>query len=79
MALDLEGDNIVALVDADGAQPVPQDVLFDSPNIRIILAAPPQDESTRSWLNQLYRGCGGSAAQVYVMDNWSPQELIITG
>lgn len=71
----LEGDDVVALVDADFGCTAPKDSVLRS-RCRIIATAPPQDERSRGWMKQL---SGGNVATAYMMDPFSLQEYFLTG
>jgi len=46
------GDNILTLVDADGASCQPDPIILDAINLRILLTSSPRVRSDRRWLIQ---------------------------
>jgi hypothetical protein len=67
------GDNVLALVNADGDSGVPKRNLFLTSNIRILLTLLPRDRKDRKWLTQIIR----DRAAAFVIELWSWEELVV--
>ena len=66
---------IVSFVDGDGGDCEPQDFLFGHPEVRIIVASPPEG-ANQKWLDQT----GNYVAFTKLATRlWSPQELFLIG
>jgi hypothetical protein len=69
----IPGDNVLALVDADGDSGVPKSNLFLTSNIQILLTSLPRDRKDRKWLTQIIR----DRAAAFIMELWSWEELVV--
>jgi hypothetical protein len=70
----IEGDDILALVDADNEICSPHPYLFDVSNLRVLLTSWPKTKKIRRWLTQSVHDGGA----VFVMEPWSQGELLVT-
>ena len=69
---ELQGDEILALVDADELC-TPNDYFFDVGNIRVLLTSPHMTRDDRRWLVQQVQ----DEYSLFVMDLWSREEFIV--
>jgi hypothetical protein len=72
--VDVPGDDVLTLVDADGSFCIPDPYLLDAVNLRILLASSPRNRKDRSWLEQSIR----DVSAVFVMEPWTRRELLVT-
>jgi hypothetical protein len=70
--VDLQGDDILALVDADKEICTPHHYLFDVSNLRVLLVSSPRTRKDRRWLIQDVQ----DEKALFVMDPWSREEFI---
>ena len=68
------GDDVLALVDADGKFSIPNSHLLDAVNLRVLLVSSPRDRKDRNWLIQSV----GDSGALYVMEPWSREEFLVT-
>ena len=66
-------DDVLTLVDAEGAFCQPNLYLFNASNLRILLTSPPRNRKDRKWLTQFV----GETGAVFVMEPWSREELLV--
>jgi hypothetical protein len=72
--VDIPGDGeVLALVDADGQNCIPDQSLLDAGKLRILLTSSPRTSKDRKWLVQSV----GDSLAAYVMEPWSREELLI--
>ena len=71
----LAGDDVFALVDADGLRWAPAQQVCHS-RARIVLTSSPKDEKSRGWMKQLP---GGVLATVYMINPFSLKESLLIG
>jgi hypothetical protein len=68
------GDDVLALVDADGKSCTPKQFLLDTANLRVLLISSPRSRDDRKWLTQDVR----ETQAVFVAKPWSREEFLIT-
>jgi hypothetical protein len=68
------GDDVLALVDADGECCIPNQFLLDAANLRVLLISSPRSRDDRKWLTQDVR----ETQAVFVAEPWSREELLVT-
>ncbi|KAM6494870.1 hypothetical protein JOM56_009493 [Amanita muscaria] len=68
----IPGNNVLALVDADGACCQPDPYLLQASNLRILLTSSPRTRSDRRWLTQYVQ-----EGAVFVMEPWSREEFLV--
>ena len=67
------GEDVLTLVDADGRSPIPNDNLFYTPNLRILLTSSPRSRADRRWLKQNVQDEGAA----YVVSPWLQDEWLV--
>jgi hypothetical protein len=68
------GDDVLALVDADGQFSIPHSSILDSPKLRVLLTSSPGGREDQRWLTQTVQDTHAT----YVMEPWSREELLVT-
>jgi hypothetical protein len=68
-----EDDDILSLVDADGASCQPNRYLYTNYNHRILLTSSPRGRDDRKWLTQRAR----DQHAVFVMEPWLREEIVV--
>jgi hypothetical protein len=66
-------DDVLTLVDADGASCQPNRYLFSDYKHRILLASSPRGGDDRKWLTQIVQDLDA----VFVMEPWSREEIVV--
>jgi hypothetical protein len=72
--VDLHGDDVLALVDADRSHCTPNDFLLEARNLRIVLASSPRTREDRKWVTQY---CPFTEL-ILVMEPWTIEELFLS-
>jgi len=67
------GNDVLALIDADGPICQPYKYILRNPNLRILLTSSPRSSKDRKWLRQHVR----DEYAVYVVTPWSQNEWLI--
>jgi hypothetical protein len=67
------GDDVLALVDADGESCIPNQVLLDATNLRVLLISSPRSRNDRKWLTQDVK----ETQAVFVVKPWSREEFLV--
>ena len=71
--LNPEDDDILSLVDVDGASCQPNRYLYTNYNHRILLTSSPRGRDDRKWLTQRVR----DQHAVFVMEPWEREEIVV--
>ena len=71
--IDISGDDVLVLVDADTEICTPHRYLLDPSNLRVLLTSPPRSRKDRRWLTQLVR----DEKAVFVLEPWLPKEFLV--
>lgn len=72
--VEVSGDDVLALVDADGESCIPNQYLLDATNLRVLLMSSPRSSDDRRWLTQTV----GDSNAAFIMEPWSGEEFLIT-
>jgi hypothetical protein len=72
-AMVVPGDNVLALVDADGESCIPDPSLFEIANLRVLLILSPRSRKHRKWLIQDVR----DEDAVFIVQSWSREEFLV--
>jgi len=72
---DVNGDDVLALVDADGEEYIPNERILGNPIYRVLLTSSPRLNGDRKWMKQHCHYTG----QVLVMEPCSLDEVILMG
>jgi hypothetical protein len=71
--IEVEGDDVLALVDADGKSCIPDRVILSTVNLRIFLTSSPRVQHDKNWLTQNVHDEHAS----YVVRPWHWEECAI--
>lgn len=71
--VDIQGDDILALVDADNEKCTPHRYLLDVSNLRVLLTSSPRTKNDRRWLTQSVH----DERALFVMEPWSQEEFLV--
>ncbi|KAF8219401.1 hypothetical protein L208DRAFT_1418276 [Tricholoma matsutake] len=66
-------DNVLTLVNADGASCQPNQYLFRDYKYRILLTSSPRGSNDQRWLTQMVQDLHA----VFVMELWSREEIVV--
>jgi hypothetical protein len=69
----VNGNDVVALVDADGNNCIPVEYILDQRK-KILLTSSPRTSQDRKWLNQ-----HATRGAVFIMEPCSPEETVLMG
>jgi hypothetical protein len=66
-------DDVLTLIDADGASCQPNQYLLSDYKYRILLTSSPRGSDDRKWLTQIVQDLDA----VFVMEPWSREEIVV--
>src|SRR5687768_3556229 len=73
--MDVPGEDVLALVDADGKScTTPDQRILDTPNLRVFLTSSPRSREDRKWLTQSVQ----DSVAAFITEPWSRDELLVT-
>jgi hypothetical protein len=71
--VNIQGDDVLALVDADTEKCTPHHYLLDIGNLRVLLTSPPMSKNDRRWLTK----CVRDERAMFVMEPWLQEEFLV--
>ena|ERR1700722_7648259 len=72
--VEIPGEDVLTLVDADRDHCVPNEFLLEASNLRIVLTSSPRTRQDRKWIQQY----GPYTIMVLVMEPWTNEEILLS-